>query len=122
MHHAGRRRSARPKSAPLLPGLHGGDTLKTQDYPHDPRGRVVKNHVGGDGLILECVRAGGDKRRLTARCHDEALHTDVIDPASAKGRDKFLKALRAKSPDADLSTVEAELLRIGSAPVPVTDT
>jgi hypothetical protein len=61
---------------------------------------------------LRAERCPGGKIKVTARRGDELLHADLLDPASAAGRTKFVKALGAKVPALDGEVVERELLRL----------
>src|SRR5206468_10725127 len=57
----------------------------------------------------------GNRYRISARKDGELIHVDVIDPANAKHRESFIKALTQKAPDLDANAVDAELLRIADA-------
>lgn len=67
-----------------------------------------------DTVQLEHERAG-TKFRVTARRQGPALFIDTLDPASATHRQRFIKALKAKLPQANPGEIEAELLRLADS-------
>jgi hypothetical protein len=68
-----------------------------------------------DSFLLEHEPVNGNKVKVTARWRDAVVHMDVLDPANAAQRQRFVKGLSAKLPQADGQEVEAHLLRIAGA-------
>jgi hypothetical protein len=67
-----------------------------------------------DTVELEHERVG-NKFKVTARRQGTAVFIDSLDPANATQRQRFIKALKAKLPQADPGEIDAELLRLADS-------
>jgi hypothetical protein len=74
--------------------------------------------VNDDVLTFEARPCGRGKMTVTVRHRENVVYADDITPTSAKHREAFAKALRARVPVVGESLVETELLRIAAAPDP----
>jgi hypothetical protein len=68
-----------------------------------------------DGILTLDYRRDGDRLRVEARVGDETVHLDTFDPASARARTAFVKALQATVPSVDAAAINTELLRAATA-------
>jgi hypothetical protein len=64
-----------------------------------------------DSVVLDSERAG-NKWQVTVRFGGEAVFMDTLNPASASQREKFIKAVVAKLPQADSEVLDAELMKL----------